>query len=69
MNALNTPLFSFEWTQGSINDNIIELAKSACLTFRYNHFNEIEIFSDGAYREIIKVFNGNDIDIYLKYED
>lgn len=68
---MNKPLFSFEWTQGSINDNIIELAESAYLTFRYNHFNEIEIFSDGAYREIIKVFyeNDNNIDIYLKYED
>lgn len=59
-------IFSFKWENGSINDNIARIAKDRNISFRYDHFCNIELFINGLYRtthsEIVKDY----VDVYIE---
>lgn len=61
-------IFSFKWENGSINDNIIRFAENRDISFRYDHFCNIELFINGLYRithsEISKDYV--DVDVYIE---
>lgn len=47
---MDTLLFTFEWTSGSLNDNIIKWLKEKNINFRYNLFElEADIYGIGEW--------------------
>lgn len=59
-------IFSFKWENGSINDNIVRFAKNRDISFRYDHFCNIELFVNGLYYSVKSEINNDTVDVYIE---
>lgn len=59
-------IFSFKWENGSINDNIVRFAKDKDISFRYDHFCNIELFVEGLYYSVKSEINNDTVDVYIE---
>lgn len=59
-------IFSFKWENGSINDNIARIAKDRDISFRYDHFCNIELFINGLYHTTHSEIVNDYVDVYIE---
>lgn len=57
----------FNWKSGSINSNIIAMAKEMLLDYRYNHFFQLELGIGTDFRKVgYKHIQGDEYEVYLE---
>lgn len=59
-------IFSFKWENGSVNDNIVKIAKDRNISFRYAHFCNIELFINGLYHTTHSEIAKDDVNVYIE---
>jgi len=62
-------LFEFEWTGGSINDNIIKWCTNNGVDYRYDHFFRLQVNMDGTWTHCDYRSNDGSVAVYYDIQE